>query len=92
MVTQDQLNQIRELAGLFFTIDEISMLVGIDREELAREIKFGHSEINNAYWIGKLEAMKTQRLQIVEWAKKGSPQAELQMVYYLQQMQESEKK
>lgn len=92
MVTQEQLDQIRELAGLYFTIDEISLLVGIDREEMAREIKFGHSPINNAYWIGKLEAMKAQRLQIVDWAKKGSPQAELQMVYYLQQMQENEKK
>ncbi len=92
MVTQDQLNQIRELAGLYFTIDEISLLVNIDREELAREIKFGHSPVNSAYWIGKLEAMKTQRLQIVEWAKKGSPQAELQMIHYLQLMQENEKK
>ena len=91
MITQTQLDLVRELAGLFFTIEEISLLTMIDQEELRREISFGHSELNNAYWIGKLEAERTLRQKTSDFAKTGSPQAEQQMLEHLQRMNESEK-
>lgn len=90
MITQDQLSQVKELAGLFFTIPEIALLTGIDEEELKREIKFGSSELNNAYWIGKLEAQKAIRQSLKKFAEKGSPQAEKQMLEHLRDMNESE--
>lgn len=90
MITQTQLDSVRELAGLFFTIEEISLMTGIDQELLRREIAWGNSELNNAYWIGKLEAEKTLRQKTSDFAKNGSPQAEKQMLEHLQRMNESE--
>lgn len=90
MITQTQLEQVQELAGLFFTLKEISLLTGIDSEELTREVMFGHSEVNNAYWMGKLEAQKTLRMNTRDFAKKGSPQAEEKMLEHLQDMNEAE--
>lgn len=90
MITQSQLQEVQELAGLFFSIPEIAMLVGIDEEELTRHVNVEHSELNNAYWKGKLTAMKELRKSTKEFAEKGSPQAEEQMMKFLQQMNESE--
>lgn len=90
MITPSQLQEVQELAGLFFSIPEIAMLTGIDEEELTRAVNVEHSALNNAYWIGKLSAMKDLRVATMEFAKKGSPQAEEQMMKFLQQMNESE--
>lgn len=90
MITQSQLQDVQELAGLFFSIPEIAMLTGIDEEELTRHVNVEHSALNNAYWIGKLTAMKQLRKLTMEFAKKGSHQAEEQMMKFLQQMNESE--
>lgn len=65
-------------------------MTGIDLEELRREVMFGRSEVNNAYWIGKLEAQKTLRISTKDFAKKGSPQAEEKMLEHLQDMNEAE--
>jgi len=91
MATQNQLNQILELAGLFFTLEEISLLVEIDISELRREVNFGHSEMHDYYWKGKLSAVKALRISTKEFAEKGSPQAEAQMIEHLKLMNESEK-
>lgn len=90
MITQSQLQEVEELAGLFFSIPEIAMLVGIDEEELTRHVNVEYSALHNAYWIGKLTAMKELRKSTKEFAEKGSPQAEEQMMKFLQQMNESE--
>lgn len=90
MITQTQLEQVREYASLFFTLEEISILTLIDLEELKREVSFGHSELNNAYWLGKMEGQVTLRKQVKDWASKGSPAAEQQMLEWLKQQNESE--
>lgn len=91
MATQEQLNQISELAGLFFTLEEISLLTEVDISELRREVNFGSSEIHKHYWRGKLSAVKEIRKSTKEFAEKGSPQAEAQMIEYLKLMNESER-
>ncbi len=90
MITQDQLNQVEELSGLFFTLEEISLLTDIHIEELRREVRFGSSDLNKAYWKGKLDAVKTLRIATKDFAEKGSPQAEQQMLDHLRLMNESE--
>ncbi len=90
MITQTQLKQVREYASLFFTLEEISLLTMIDLEELRREVNFGHSELNNAYWIGKMQGQLALRKQVKEWAEKGSPAAEQQMMEWLRDQKESE--
>lgn len=90
MITQTQLEQVRELASLFFTLEDISILTMISLEELRREVNFGHSELNNAYWLGKMDGQVTLRKQVKEWAIKGSPAAEQQMLKWLRDQNESE--
>ncbi len=90
MITQTQLNLVKEYASLFFSLEEISMLAAIDIEELRREVNFGHSALNNAYWIGKLEGQVELRRQVKDWAKKGSSSAEQQLLAWSQKQQESE--
>lgn len=65
-------------------------MTGIDLEELRREVMFGRSEVNNAYWMGKLVAMKTLRKSTKDFAMAGSPQAEEKMLEHLQDMNEAE--
>lgn len=90
MITQTQLEQVREYASLFFTLEEISILTMIDLEELRREVNFGHSDLNNAYWLGKMTGQVILRKQVKEWAEKGSPAAEGQLLEWLKQQNESE--
>lgn len=90
MTTQTQLEQVREYASLFFTLEEISLLTMIDQEELRREVHFGHSELRKAYWQGKMQGQVALRKQVKEWAKKGSPAAEQQMMEWLRDQKESE--
>ena len=72
-------------------MEQISLLTRIDYEELKREITFGFSELNQAYWSGKLEREKTIRTELFDFAKKGSPQALEQIIVHLEEMNESEK-
>jgi len=90
MVTQTQLDQVREYAALFFTLEEIALLTMIDLEELRREVSFGCSELNNAYWLGKMQSQLTLRKNVKDWAEKGSPQAEEKMLEWLRDQNESE--
>lgn len=90
MITQEQLSQVYEYAELFFTLEEISILTRIDIEELRREVTFGNSPLNEAYWYGKMTGQVKMRKQVKEWAKKGSADAEKQLAEWLSKQSESE--
>ena len=70
------LKQIETLAGLFFTIDEISIHLQLDESELRREIRGRKTPRAKAYWKGKLEQMIELRKELVMYAKKGSNAAD----------------
>jgi len=90
MITQFQLSQVSEFAELFFTLEEISILTHIDIEELRREVNFGNSLLNKAYWQGKMAGQIALRKQFKDWAQKGSPAAEQQLMEWLAKQNESE--
>ncbi len=71
------LSQIELLAGLFFTIEEIAIRLDINEQELRREIRGKRTERAKAYWNGKLTQLIELRKSIVEYAKKGSNQADI---------------
>jgi len=71
------LQQIKTLAGLFFTIEEISIHLHLDESELRREIRGRKSAIAQAYWNGKLTQMIELRKDLVDFAKRGSNQADI---------------
>jgi hypothetical protein len=73
----DEIEQkIEEYAGLFLTVDEISLLLDIDPAEFRRDIRHGKNERARAYNRGKLKSILDVRRQTVAFAKKGSPAAE----------------
>jgi hypothetical protein len=81
---------IEEYASLFFTIDEIAMLIGGDANDLRREIKANKTESAKAYHRGKLATEIELRRQTLQFAKKGSPQAETAMLDFLKKQKLSE--
>lgn len=93
MITDAQIQQVQELAALFFTLEEISLLTLIDIEELRREVQFGQgSELKKAYWQGKLGSVKTIRETMKNNAEKGSSMACFTMNEWLKEMNESDTK
>jgi hypothetical protein len=75
-IDEKVLAQVKEYAGLFFTVDEISILLDLDFVEFRREIRGRKTPLAKAYLKGKLESLAEIRKLTVEFAKKGSPQAE----------------
>ncbi|WP_319228408.1 hypothetical protein [Draconibacterium orientale] len=88
--SEEILNQVKEYASLFFTIDEIAILLDLDVVEFRRQVRGKKSALAKAYLKGKLESMADIRKLTVEFAKKGSPQAEGFVKEYLDRMSGSE--
>ncbi len=84
------LELIEEYAGLFLTIDEISLLLDLDPIQFRREISAGKSDNAKAYQKGKLQSMLEMRRQTVMFAKKGSPQAEAFVQEYIASQKQNE--
>jgi hypothetical protein len=84
------LKQVEEYAALFFTIDEICILCDLDPEQFRRQVRMKKTELAKAYLKGKLNSMLEIRRLTVEFAKKGSPQAETLVKEYVQKMELNE--
>ena len=85
-LSKEKLDQVKEYASLFFTIDEIAILLDLDVVEFRRQVRGKKSDLAQAYLKGKLESMADIRKLTVEFAKKGSPQAEGFVKEYLEKM------
>jgi hypothetical protein len=87
---KDLLEKIEEYASLFFTVDEISLMLELDATVFRREVRSAKSEMAKAYHKGKLRTMIEIRRLTVEFAKKGSPQAEAFVKDYIEKQEENE--
>lgn len=83
-------NKVEQYASLFLTIDEICLLCALEPTQFRREVRNGKSKLAQAYLKGKLESMVEIRRMTVEFAKKGSPQAETLVKEYLEKMESNE--
>lgn len=81
---------VEEYASLFLTIDEICILCALEPTQFRREVRNGKSKLGQAYLRGKLMSMVEIRRMTVEFAKKGSPQAETLVKEYLEKMESNE--
>lgn len=70
------LKQIEFLAGLFFTIEEISIRLNLNETELRREIRGKTTPRAQAYTKGKMDQILELRKELIKYAKKGSNQAD----------------
>ena len=82
--------QVEEYASLFLTIDEICILCDLDPAQFRREVRAAKTRLAKAYLNGKINAMLEIRRVTVEFAKKGSPQAESLVMDYLEKMGSNE--
>lgn len=69
-------DQIKHLASLFFTIEEISIMLELDEEECVSEVKSKGSQLFNAFHGGRYEGEIKVREGIVTMAKAGSTPAQ----------------
>lgn len=83
-------NKVEHYASLFLTIDEICLLCALEPTQFRREVRNGKSKLAQAYLKGKLESMVQIRRMTVEFAKKGSPQAESLVREYIEKMESNE--
>lgn len=92
MTTLDEnlMKLLEEYASLLFTIDEIAILLKADPASLRRDIRHGKNPVAEAYFRGKLGTMVAVRKNIIQFAKKGSPQAETFVKDYLEQQNNNE--
>lgn len=86
----DIFQQIEEYASLFLTVDEICILCDLDPAEFRREIRGKRTDKAKAYLKGKIKSMLEIRRLTVEFAKKGSPQAETLVNDYIEKMESNE--
>lgn len=84
------LDQVKELTSLYMTIDEIAMALDLDPVRFRREVRHKKTDLAKAYLKGKLETTIAVRRQIVEFAKKGSPQAEAFVKEYQERQEGAE--
>ena len=87
---KELLDKVEEFASLFFTIDEISLMLELSPSDFRREVRHGKSDLAKAYHRGKLKTMVDIRRLTVEFAKKGSPQAEAFVKDYIEKQEENE--
>ena len=87
---KEMLDKIEEYASLFFTVDEIALILEVDAIKFRRDVRHGNNDIGKAYYRGKLKTMVEIRRLTVEFAKKGSPQAEAFVRDYIEKQEENE--
>ena len=83
-MTVEKIEKIRELAGLFFTYEEIAILIEANPDEFIAEVKNNNTDIYKAYISGKMEGEYKIRKKTYERAIKGSPAAEEILLKHIQ--------
>lgn len=75
-LTDEQLALVEEYASAFLTFREIAVLIGVNVYQFCELMNDKDSPAFYRYFVGKTRAKYEIRKNIVDMAKKGSPQAE----------------
>ena len=75
-LTEVQLKEIEELAGLFLEPEEIAILLDLNENEFQESIRRKKGLAWRHYFKGKTESKRAIHENVVKMAKHGSPQAE----------------
>lgn len=76
-LTPADIEKINEYAGLFMSLDDIAVLIGVPPEDLRAAFQDKSSEVHRAYRSGQVSAKLALRRPVIKLAEHGSPQAEL---------------
>jgi len=75
-LTEQQLKEIEELAGVFMEPEEIAVLLDLDTDMFLRQLEHKKGSAYLVYLRGKAMNKKEIHENVVKMAKHGSPQAE----------------
>lgn len=89
-MTTEQLEKIREYASLMLTVEEIALQMDLDEDQLREQINTKGHIVARTYHLGKLETKIEHNRLVLNFAKKGSPQAEKLAVEYMRNQRKSE--
>jgi hypothetical protein len=79
-LNEEQINEIREMAKLFFSPDDIALNIGMEPEEFKLEILSGTGEVFSAFKQGWLQGEIPLRKSIARAAENGSNPAQMKML------------
>jgi len=77
--TDDELDTIEQMAGLFFKPEEIALVLEIDPDDFSAEIKIGDNEASKRFNKGWLSSDIELRKSVYESATNGSNPAQIMM-------------
>lgn len=92
ILSDKQLAEIEQLAGLFLTWDEIAILLDIPFDALHDMMADKNSAAYKHYFRGKTISKKNIRENVVKMARHGSPQAEELVEAYIIHQKQYEKR
>lgn len=75
-LNNETLQEIRTLAGLFYTPKEVCMMLDLDKKTFAAGLINDDSEIYNAFYGGRLQADMKFREKVIALANLGSSPAQ----------------
>lgn len=90
-LTENQLNKIKELSGLFLSPSEIAVLLDLDIAKFNECINNQSSDIYKYYLLGKSETKQAIRTNVLKMARNGSPAAEELAEKYMKEQQQQER-
>lgn len=73
--TEQELEQIEQLASLYLSVTDIATVMGVRPEELRKQIRFKDDPVAIAYQKGKTMRKVQLRKQEIQLAQVGSPLA-----------------
>jgi hypothetical protein len=88
--SQEELDKVKEYAGLFLPLDDISVLLEKDVDDFRQEFGNKKSTLYLAYRLGQAESKRDLRRPVIKMAGHGSPQAELLADKYISEQTLSE--
>ena len=91
-LNENQLEQVRELAGLFLAPNEIAVIIHVDIDPFVSAIADKSGIIYRNYLLGKSQAKQAIRENVVKMAKHGSPAAEELAERYIKEQELEERK
>lgn len=86
----EDIEKLKEYAGLFLTLEEIAVLMDKDLEEFRADFRNKQSELYKAYRLGQVTSKANLRRPVIKMASHGSPQAELLADKYITEQSLSE--
>ena len=85
ILTDETLEQVRQMGALFLSPREIACLLDLDAEEFFSIMSDPSSDAYKTYLKGRTQSKMEIRTKVISLAKMGSPQAEMLAEKYIEE-------